>query len=161
MRIAMWQRVKQCHRPGGISFCPYLEAKNASWKGCYAPEDEHLPASRCSSADSRVSVLYKRDYPFLRIAAVSHNVTRRYKAMLPSAIRSFRSARERTDPFAGGIWEKLTKVCIAHTSWLYGLVGTTTGSFPGQFVTFGAASSGKYLFRSKDLFYYSCIMQLR
>lgn len=150
---------QQCHRPRGISSCSYLEAKNASWKGCYAPGDEHLPASRCSSADSRVSVLYKRDYPFLRIAAVSHNVTRRCKVMLPSAIRSFRSARERTDPFAGGIREKLTKVCIAHTSGCTGwLVGTTTGSFPGQFVTFGAASSGKYLFRSKDLFYYSCIM---
>ncbi|KYM92691.1 hypothetical protein ALC53_00628 [Atta colombica] len=55
----MWQRVKQCHRPGEISFCPYLEAKNASWKGCYAPGDEHLPASRCSSADSQVSALQK------------------------------------------------------------------------------------------------------
>lgn len=111
MRSVMWQRVnsvtdREEHPPR-----PYLEARSASWKGCDAPGDEHLPASRCSSADSRVSVLYKGDYPFLRIAAVSHNVTRRCKARLRSATRaSFRSVRERTDPFAKGTRGKLTKV---------------------------------------------------
>lgn len=53
------------------------------------------------------SLLYKGDYPFLHIAAVSHNVTRRCKARLRSATRaSFRSVRERTDPFAGGRFER-------------------------------------------------------
>lgn len=33
---------QQCHRPGGTSFCSYLEARSA-WKGRYVPGDEHLP----------------------------------------------------------------------------------------------------------------------
>lgn len=140
MRSVMWQRVnsvtdREEHPPR-----PYLEARSALWKGRNAPGDEHLPAWRCSSADSRVSVLYKGDYPFLHIAAVSHNVTRRCKARLRSATRaSFRSMRERTDPFAGGRFERNWQKCCTH-EWLHGLVGTTTGSFPRQLVTFGKRS---------------------
>lgn len=102
----------------------YLEARSGSWKGCCGPGDEHLPASRCISADSRVSLCALQKGIIRFFATVSHNVTRGCKAR-PRSARLARFDPREKDPILspGGTREKLTKVCIAHTGGWHGLLG--------------------------------------
>lgn len=113
LRSAMWRRVNnvigQEEQPPAC--IPRRETRRRRER-C-APGDEHLLASRCFSADSWVSVLYKGDYSFLRIAVVSHNVTRVKRTFVRRLARF--DPREEEPILLPEALERNWQKCASHT----------------------------------------------